>query len=318
MFRHILIPIDGSEQGAETLRAAAGIAQRTGAQLVALHVEPGITPPEEATAEADTEARIRREVGDLRANDIRIKVIFGRGRPQDAILTAIWEQHPSFVMLTPHQRHGLEALRQPSTTHALIGHAHVPLLMWPATMNAEASEQWLKNTDSLVIVPLDGSKLAEQAIPSAQAFAREFGRTLLLFRAIPPVLMPGTGLHVAQFERQALAAEEHTALHYLREVRHNIAHTSGVPVDVLVSAGDPSAAILDLTNIHPGSLIVMSTHGRGGFARLVLGSITLEVLHRTSVPLLIVPPHQYAFAPAPEAAREQHVVPAPSLELGDA
>ncbi len=318
MFRHILIPIDGSEQGAEALRAAAGIAQRTGAQLVALHVEPGITPAEEATAEAETEARIRREIGDLRANGIRIKIIFGTGKPQDAILTAIWERHPSFVMLAPHELRGLEALRHPSTTHALIGHAHVPLLMWPAAMNAETSEQWLKNTDSLVIVPLDGSKLAEQAIPSAEAFAREFGRTLLLFRTIPPVLMPGTGLHGAQFERQALAAEEHTALHYLREVRHRVAHTSGVSAEILVSAGDPSAAILDLTKIHPGSLIVMSTHGRGGFARLLLGSVTLEVLHQTPVPLLIVPPHQYAFAPAPEAAREHDVVPAPSLELGDA
>lgn len=317
MFRHILIPIDGTEHGAEALRAAAGIARRTGAQLVALYIAPGATT-EGATAEADIEAHMRREVNDLRANGIRIKIIFGKGKPQKGILTAIWEQHPSFVILAPHELHGLEALRHPSTTHALIGQAHVPLLMWPSAMNAEASEHWLENADSLVIVPLDGSRLAEQAIPPAEAFAREFGRTILLFRAIPPVLMPGIGLHVAQFERQALAAEEHSALHYLREVRHNFTRTAAVPVDTLIAAGDPSAAILDLTNAHPGSLIVMSTHGRSGFARLLLGSVTFEVLHRTSAPLLIVPPHQYAFAEAPETAREHTIVPAPSLELGEA
>lgn len=317
MFRHILIPIDGTEHGTEALRAAAGIARCTGAQLVALYIAPGTTT-EAATAEADIEAHVRREVNDLRANGIRIKIIFGKGKPQEGILTAIWEQHPSFVILAPHELHGLEALRHPSTTHALIGQAHVPLLMWPSAMNAEASEHWLENADSLVIAPLDGSRLAEQAIPPAEAFAREFGRTILLFRAIPPVLMPGIGLHVAQFERQALAAEEHSALHYLREVHHNFTRTAAVPVDTLIAAGDPSAAILDLTNARPGSLIVMSTHGRSGFARLLLGSVTFEVLHRTSAPLLIVPPHQYAFAEAPETAREHTIVPAPSLELGEA
>lgn len=318
MFRRILIPIDGSEHGAEALHAAVVIARRTAAQLLALYVEPDTTNVVEATASAESEARIRNEIDELRANGIPIKMLVGTGTPQNGILTAIWDQHPSFVMLAPHNRHGLDALRHPSITNALITHARVPLLIWQTAIDTQAREQWLESASSLVIVPLDGSNNAEQAIPPAEAFARKFDRTLLLFRAIPPVLMPGIGLHVAQFERQALAAEEHQALHYLREIRHNLARTSGILVETMIAQGDPSTAILDLTNTHAGSLIAMSTHGRGGFARFMLGSVTFEVLHRTSVPLLIVPPHQYAFAPAPETSKEQVIVPAPTLEFGEA
>lgn len=313
MFRRILVPMDGSEHGIEPLRAAAILAQRTSAELLALYVKP-----DSATAAAETDSRIRHAIEELRKNGVRINVIFGTGSPQDGILAAIREQHPSLVIICPHHHHGLEALRHPSTTHALIIHAHVPLLLWPDAMNAQACEEWLTDERSVVIVPLDGSKLAEQAIPSAEIFARGFGLPLLLFRAIPPVIMPGIGFHVAQFERQALAAEEHAALHYLREHRRNLARTSGVPVEIMIGAGDPSAAILDLANTYPKSLIVMSTRGRSGFTRFLLGSVTFEVLRRTSTPLLIVPSQQYAFAPEPQLAEEQVFSPDSSLILGNA
>lgn len=314
MFRRILIPMDGSEHGIAALQAAAILARRTGANLLALYVKPGTASNEEA----ESEARIRRTVDELRGNGIRIHILFGSGSPQDGILTAIWDQHPSLVLLCPHNRHGLDVLRHPSTTHGLISHARVPLLIWPGAMTSQACEEWLTDTRSAVIVPLDGSKLAEQAIPPAEIFARTFGLPLLLFRAIPPVVMPGIGFHVAQFERQALAAEEHAALRYLRECRRNFARSSGAPIEVMIGAGDPSAAILDLANAHPKSLIVMSTRGRSGFTRFLLGSITFEVLHRISVPLLIVPSHQYAFAPEPQMAKEQAFSPDPSFALSNA
>lgn len=314
MFRRILVPTDGTEHGIESLQAAGILAQRTGAELLTLYVKPGSGRIEDTEAEA----RIRRTAEELRTSGIRIHTIFGSGRPQDGILTAIWDQHPSLVLLCPHNRHGLEALRHPSTTNALILHARVPLLIWPGAISSQVCEEWLTDTRSAVIVPLDGSKLAEQAIPSAETFARNFGLPLLLFRAIPPVVMPGIGFHVAQFERHALAAEEHAALRYLRECRRNLARTSGAPIEVIIGAGDPSAAILDLANTHPKSLIVMSTRGRSGFTRFLLGSVTFEVLHRTSVPLLLVPSHQYAFAPEPQMATEQAFSPDSSLVLGSA
>ncbi|MGZ3581141.1 MAG: universal stress protein [Ktedonobacterales bacterium] len=318
MFRRILVPMDGSEHGVEALRAAVILAQRTGADLLTLYVRPDTRSSEAANADAETEARIQHTVAELCGDGVHVNSIFGTGKPRDGILAATWEQHPSLIILSPHNRHGPEALRHPSTTHALIERARVPLLIWPGAMNPQARDEWLTDSRSVVIVPVDGGELAEQAIPTAETFARDFGIPLLLFRAIPPVVMPGIGFHVAQFERQALAAEEHAALHYLRELRRNLSRTSGAPIETLIGAGDPSAAILDLAGSHPGSLIVMSTRGRSGFTRFLLGSVTFEVLHRTHVPLVIVPSHQYAFAPEPQIAKEREFAPDSSLELGNA
>ncbi|MGZ3663769.1 MAG: universal stress protein, partial [Ktedonobacterales bacterium] len=75
---------------------------------------------------------------------------------------------------------------------------------------------------------------------------------------------------------------------------------------------------LDLAGSHPGSLIVMSTRGRSGFTRFLLGSVAFEVLHRTHVPLLIVPSHQDAFAPESQIATEHVFAPDSSLGLGNA
>ncbi|HEX8033568.1 MAG TPA: universal stress protein [Ktedonobacterales bacterium] len=318
MFRRILVPMDGSEHGVEALRAAVILAQHTGAELLTLYVRPDSRSIEEANADAETEARIQHTVNELCDGSVRVNSIFATGKPQDGILAAIWEQHPSLVILYLHNRHGLEALRRPSTTFALIERARVPLLIWPGVMNPQARDEWLTDTRSAVIVPLDGSKLAEQATPTAETFARTFSIPLLLFRAIPPVVMPGIGFHIAQFERQALTAEEHAALHYLREIRRNLSRTSGAPIETMIGAGDPSAAILDLAGSHPGSLIVMSTRGRSGFTRLLLGSVTFEVLHRTHVPVVLVPSHQYALAPEPQIAKEQVFAPDSLLELGNA
>src|SRR5579859_6715902 len=99
MFRRILVPMDGSEHGAEALRVAVSLARRTGAELLALYVEPSSTSIEGATAEAEAEARVRQTVEELRSDGIRVNTIFGTGRPQDGILTAIWEQHASLVIL---------------------------------------------------------------------------------------------------------------------------------------------------------------------------------------------------------------------------
>ena len=57
----------------------------------------------------------------------------------------------------------------------------------------------------------------------------------------------------------------------------------------------PARRILDLADAHPGSVIVMSTHGRGALARAALGSVTRETIQDTTTPILVIPPH----APAP-------------------
>jgi len=102
MFRRILVLMDGSEHGVEALRTAVILAQRTGAELLTLYVRPNSTSIEEANADADAEAHIQHAVAELCGGGLRVNCIFGTGKPQDGILAASLEQHPSLVILCPH------------------------------------------------------------------------------------------------------------------------------------------------------------------------------------------------------------------------
>jgi nucleotide-binding universal stress UspA family protein len=68
-------------------------------------------------------------------------------------------------------------------------------------------------------------------------------------------------------------------------------------METMTLLGTPALRILELAAAHPGSLLVMSTHGRGALGRITLGSVTSAIVHGASTPILVIPPH----APAPLA-----------------
>ncbi len=139
-----------------------------------------------------------------------------------------------------------------------------------------------------LIVPLDGSELAETALPWAALFARSQGLSITLVRVL---WVRRYSVDLAQD-----VVEEHTspvwkeAATYLARVKQELEHVQGVEVTTTVREGLTDATILDLAAKVDASAIVMSTHGRGGLIRTVLGSVADDVVRRSSVPVLLVPP----------------------------
>ncbi len=129
---------------------------------------------------------------------------------------------------------------------------------------------------STVLVPLDGSTLAEKALAPAIGFARE-GAALVLIRAAETVDDPD-GAVVREAELYLAGVVERLRRVGVRYVEASIGH--GAPVDAIANAA----------RIRKPDLIVMSTHGRTGFGRLVLGSVTEGVLRATTTPLLLLRP----------------------------
>lgn len=130
-----------------------------------------------------------------------------------------------------------------------------------------------------ILVPLDGSKLAEAAVPVAvDLLAGQPGATLVLVRAVDPRL-PGVDDVGAQLVR---SAEQ-----YLREVADRIGGFGGT-VKTSVWHGTPAASIVGAADAAGADMIVMTTHGRSGLGRLVLGSVAEAVLRGTRRPLLLV------------------------------
>lgn len=134
-----------------------------------------------------------------------------------------------------------------------------------------------------ILVPLDGSPLGEAALPFALDLLHEHPTaSLLLLRAAEAP----TRLGVDPTEEQVRVVRE--AESYLESVAARLAQRGAKDVKTSVWYGSPAPAIIEAARIGKVGLIVMSTHGRSGLGRLVLGSVTESVLRGTRTPILLV------------------------------
>jgi nucleotide-binding universal stress UspA family protein len=121
-----------------------------------------------------------------------------------------------------------------------------------------------------IMVPLDGSELAQCALTHALALGRALEATLLLF-----------------YVRDPRSGSVEAARRYLAFVRDQQA-ASGVRIEILVGEGPVPAAIIEAAEYERIDLIAMATHGRSGMQRVVYGSVAEQVLRSSSKPILLV------------------------------
>jgi nucleotide-binding universal stress UspA family protein len=133
-----------------------------------------------------------------------------------------------------------------------------------------------------ILVPLDGSMLAEAALSAACSFAERDGATISLLRAAEAMTLPGGDTVDAQVTAIREGEE------YLASVVRRLEDKGVRRVETHVWYGPPAAAIVEAAATQKADLIVMSTHGRSGLGRLVLGSVAESVLRGTTVPILII------------------------------
>jgi nucleotide-binding universal stress UspA family protein len=135
-----------------------------------------------------------------------------------------------------------------------------------------------------ILVPLDGSILAETALPPAIALAGQHRAKLVLLRAAEAHARPTVDPIEAQVQT-VRAAEE-----YVAGVRGRVTQAGVTDVETSVWYGPPAEAIVEAARFRGADLIVMSSHGRTGLGRLVLGSVAETVLRATRVPILLIRP----------------------------
>ncbi len=133
-----------------------------------------------------------------------------------------------------------------------------------------------------VLVPLDGSLLAEAVLPKAVELAEGFGAKLLLLRATEARAFLGTDPTAAQANAVREAEE------YLGQIGDRLGALGINDVQVSVWYGPPASAIVEAAQLYKVDLIAMTTHGRSGLGRLVLGSVAESVLRGTTTPILLI------------------------------
>lgn len=149
-----------------------------------------------------------------------------------------------------------------------------------------------------ILVPIDGSPLSERALRFAMPIAKQHGARVTLLHVAPPMraMTAGGGAPV----RDSALDDDHAAAdrRAVARIAKRVQRESTVPVDVAYAAGRPAAEITAFASREGIDLVVMCTHGRGGFERLWLGSVADALLRHLSVPTLLVPGARGAAMPA--------------------
>lgn len=151
-----------------------------------------------------------------------------------------------------------------------------------------------------IVVPLDGSALAEQALPYARALATVLGAPIKLLRVIPDLERESllvdslSTLYVGEIttsyrerDQQVLQILQDQAEGYLG-AQSDPLRMAGIPTEVIARVGPPAEIIVEVAAASEQALIVMATHGYSGIQRWALGSVADKVVHATEVPVLLI------------------------------
>jgi nucleotide-binding universal stress UspA family protein len=311
----MLVPLDGSALSEAILPHAVAIAQATKSALLLLQVlEPVFEPifgtiglPEYVEEEQLLEMQdeqfaaihlyLEKLASQLQADGLEIytKVIEGN-HPATQIL---WEaEHDPLLLaiaMTTHGRRGVLHWLFGSVAAEVIQVTPRPLLL----LRPQESDRSFSMPDfnvalyQNIIVPLDASAFAEQALDQASELALAMNATLQLVSIVPPPHMLPIHIHKEDKESQALmrAALHQTEVEsrtYYLQLKAESFKEQGIRVQTVVASGHPAEEILRFSTLHQESLLVMTTHGRRGLRRILLGSVAMKVVQEAHVPVLLV------------------------------
>ncbi|MBI3988360.1 MAG: universal stress protein [candidate division NC10 bacterium] len=296
----ILFPTDFSEAAHYAGRYAAALARKLGASLHILHVPLIPLPPTSieltglALAELYEAGRLKAEArlqGLCQEEEFRglsVRTTVRAGLVEDEILNAA--EGSDLIIMGTHGRIGLARTLLGSVTEKVARTAPCPVLaVKHPEVNVElpwgrvlAGRRKAKEGLELqkVLVPLDGSTLAEGILPQVKELARPLGAQIVLVWVVVPPPSPGGG--PADHERRAV--DEAGA--YLQAKRREL-QAEGFKVEEVVREGDAAEKIIEYAEESDAGLIAMATHGRSGLGRWLLGSVAEKVLRGSDVPVLL-------------------------------
>ena len=310
LYRHIIVPLDGSEWSAQALPAARMLAQAAGAPLTLVRAFTAV-PHWQADAQQGRHsgtmaaAEHDRVAAYLLAQKQRLER-FGVAVPIDTlakegspvgVITRLAAAHPeALLVMSTHGRGGLSRLVMGSVTSKVVGGVQNPVF----TVRGNADETPVPmETVEHIIVPLDGSRFAERALEHAVSLSGLFGARLTLCQSTHGAdyfndrtdwmrLDGAGGLHYGSPAALSQRMSE-LSVDYLHRIARRLESDFGIAGVRLVNthAAAPDA-IAELAREPAQSLVVMTTHGRSGVGRALLGSVADRVVRQAPAPTLLV------------------------------
>jgi nucleotide-binding universal stress UspA family protein len=295
-----LVPLDSSEEAERVLPLVGKLAKDLMQPLVLLTVIPDAGDLSPAVSAYDAEMQqlthFRRERAQaylqsmcdrLASDGIAATAVVKAGAAAQTIIAIAHDEQAGLIAMATHGRAGPARLFLGSVADRVVRTAPVPVLLM------RPRDERTFGTDAVqhILLPLDGSELAETAIPYAEFLALRLKVPITAIRDIPINWISGAdptgmGWTVAPDVVQSIEDE---AQDYLQRVVERLRAEGVVAHARFGPFSSPAADIVGLAEEAPGALVVMTTHGRSGLERALLGSVTDRVIRSSAAPVLVVP-----------------------------
>ncbi|HEX7365423.1 MAG TPA: universal stress protein [Dehalococcoidia bacterium] len=280
----ILVPLDGSREAEGVLPFVRALAPKFSSRVFILGVGVG---QRSRRVNRLLDEYINRIANELHSHGVKAEPVILYGNAADKILDFTAEKEADLVIMATHGRSGITRWWMGSVAEKVISEATAPVLLVRSKRSKTAQTSDKRAVIHKILAPLDGSDIGEVALPYAEAIAAKSTAAVNLLQVISP---PGTveanllgGPDWSKFVKAMHDAGEN----YLKSVSERL-NCREAKVTYEVLTGDPADKIVEYAAANGVSLIAMSTHGRTGIARWVLGSVADKVLHGARIPILLV------------------------------
>ncbi len=277
--RSIVVPVDGSAFSLQALPAALGIVVSAKGSLHLLYVQPAPAPVFDVPHAAEMTAAIEQQLQDLAATlrkrwKVAVAVAVRQGRPAEAIAAFASEIGAGLIALTTHGRGGLSRLWLGSVADELLRASEAPVLAIRPSRHAAAGIRPRRFRH--VLMPLDGSALAEQALAPLVGVIEGSGARVIVVRVITPHRTIARPAPVTRIDQVDLARQRQEAEDYLKGVVVRLQRDGIRASWRILSSPDPARAIIRAAAA--ADVIAMTTHRQGRVARFLRGSVCDKVL----------------------------------------
>ena len=299
MYKKILVPLDGSSVAEQVLPYARLLARGLDVPVALLGI---VDATELASAmskekaqyfDATTEDSVRRSRDYLKKiaqTFPRGNVSFAveKGRAEEVIIAKADADKQTLITMATHGRSGLDRWLLGSVAEKVLRGSANPLLLIRARAEAKTEgEMTLKS----VVVPLDGSEVAESILPEVIEIAKKLNIQTVLFRACHvPYSAFGGGHSQYPLINELLGGIKAEAREYLEKETAELKKRGFEKVSYVLQEGIGADEIISFGQRTPDNMIAMCTHGWSGVKRWVLGSVTETVVRHSGDPVLVLRP----------------------------
>ena len=306
MYTRILTPLDGSDLSEQVLPYVRGLASRlslpasflmaveAGHPSIGQALNPLLHSHEtENHRVGHAEHYLASVAARMGGAGVSATTVVARGEPAEAIVENAGTDPSTLIAMASHGRSGVARWWMGSVADKVLHTANNPLLLVRSQSHSASAQE---SAPEKLIVPVDGSEVAEEVLPHVAYLASTLGIPVDLvqitiseaeyyqamsmgLRVLPPTL-PSFQSFSDKVVEEAQA--------YISDVRNRLTQQGVANVQERLLQGSPAECIVDLASSSANSLVAMTTHGRSGVGRMILGSVAERVVRQSGGPVLLV------------------------------